>query len=229
MKRILSIILTGIMIISLASCGGGRADEAYVGNWVSVSGEAMGVTLTGEDISGFGIELKAGGKGTMTVEGDPANIKWTNDETTLTVTVEGENLIANISEDTLVFTDFMGLGMDLTFAKEGTAAANSENFLPENEKAILGTWVSNKVTDVLEEDASGIMPADALKLTINGDRTADIELDGETYSAQKWSMMDTFGFLDEGSAIDLSWDVEGEELKVTYNGEEYLVFSCTKQ
>ena len=230
MKKVFLIVLVGIMVLSLAACGGGgRADEAYVGNWVSVAGTALGYTLTGDDISGFALALEDGGKGAITIEGEETNIKWTNDDTNLTVTLQGEELVGVIGEDTLVFTNLLNTGMDLTFAKEGTDAAKPENALPDNEKAVIGTWVSNKVTDVLEEDASGAVAPDAMKLTFKSDHTADIEFNGKTYSNQKWSMLDTFGFLDDGGELDLTWDTEGEELKVTYNGEEYWIFTCAKQ
>ena len=227
MKKIFSIVLGGIMVLSLAACGGGRADDVYVGKWISVSGTAMGITLTGESVEGFGLELKAGGKGSMTIEGEETNVKWTNDDVNLTVKVQGEELIGKIGTDTLTFENLLNTGMDLTFAKEGTDAAKLENVLPENEKALLGTWTSYAVTDVLGDDASGEVAADALTMTFNADHTCDIEFQGESITGQTWSMLDAWGFL-EDSEYDFSWDVEGEELKVTYNGEEYWVFSCTK-
>lgn len=228
MKKLLSIILAGVMLLSLTACGGGRADDAYAGNWISVSGTAMGFTMTGEDIEGFGLTLETDGKGTMAIDGDEANIKWTNDDTNLTVTVEGEDLVATIGKDTLTFVNLMNTGMDLTFAKEGTDAAKPENFLPENEKKIIGSWTSYKVTDVLGDDVSGEVAPDALKMTFKGDKTVDIEFNGESITGEKWSMLDTWGSLDE-SDYDFSWDIVGEEIEVTYNGDEYWIFTCKKQ
>lgn len=227
MKKLLSIILAVVMLLSLAACGGGRADDIYVGNWISISGTAMGYTLTGEEVSGFGLNLEAGGKGSMMIEGDEANIKWTNDDVNLTVKVQGEELVGTIGTDTLTFVNLLNTGMDLTFAKEGTDAAKPENALPENEKAVLGTWTSYAVTDVLGSDASADIAADALTMTFNADHTCDIVFRGESITGQTWSMLDAWGFL-EDSEYDFSWDVEGEELKVTYNGEDYWIFSCAK-
>ena len=228
MKKIVSLFLTITMVLSLVACGGGgRADDAYVGKWISVAGTAMGFTLTGEDIEGFDLDLEAGGKGTMSVDGEAAKIKWTNDDTTLTLSVSGEEFVGNIGKDTLVFVNLMNLGMDLTFAKEGTDAAKPENFLPENEKKLLGSWTSYKVTDVLGDDVSGEVAADALKMTFNSDHTVDIEFGGEAISAQKWSMLDDWGSLDD-SDYDFSWSVVGEEIEVTYNGDDYWIFTCAK-
>jgi len=228
MKKLLSIILAVVMLLSLVACGGGgRADDAYVGKWISVAGTAMGITLTGEDIEGFSLDLEAGGKGTMSIDGDAAKIKWTNDDTTLTLSVSGEDFVGSVDNDTLVFVNLMNLGMDLTFAKEGTDAANPENFLPETEKKMIGTWTSYQVTDVLGDDASGEVAPDALKMTFKGDKTVDIEFNGESITGQKWSMLDTWGSLDD-SEHDFSWDLLGEEIEVTYNGAEYWVFTCKK-
>ena len=227
MKKLLSIILAVVMLLSLAACGGGRADDIYVGNWISISGTAMGYTLTGEEVSGFGLNLEAGGKGSMMIEGDETNIKWTNDDVNLTVKVQGEELVGTIGTDTLTFVNLLNTGMDLTFAKEGTDAAKPENALPENEKAVLGTWTSYAVTDVLGSDASADIAADALTMTFHANHTCDIVFRGESITGQTWSMLDAWGFL-EDSKYDFSWDVEGEELKVTYNGDDYWIFSCAK-
>lgn len=227
MKKILIIALVAIMAISLTACGGEKTNDAYVGNWISVSGTAMGYTLTGEDIDGFALTLKDGGKGTMKIDGDEAGIKWTDDGANIIIKVQGEELVGAIGDNTLLFKDLLGTGMDLTFAKEGTDAAKPENFLPENEKKLLGSWTSYKVTDVLGDDVSGEVAADALKMTFNSDHTVDIEFRGEAISAQKWSMLDDWGSLDD-SDYDFSWSVVGEEIEVTYNGDDYWIFTCAK-
>lgn len=230
MKKLLSVLLTLVMVLSLAACGGGsggRADKAYVGEWISVAGTAFGFTMTGEEISGFGITLESGGKGKMTIDGDSAKVKWTNDDSNITIEIEGEKLVGAIGEDTLTFIDLLGTGMDLTFAKEGSDAANPENYLPENDKKMIGTWSSYQVTDVLGDDASAEVAPDALTMTFKGDYTVDIEFNGETIEGEKWSMLDTWGNLDD-SEYDFSWDIVGEELEVTYNGEEYWIFTCAK-
>lgn len=228
MKKIISIILAGIMMLSLAACGeDGRSDDAYVGKWQSVSGTAMGYTLTGEDISGFSFDFESDGKGIMTVDGDKTKIKWTNDDKNLTVKIDDEKLVGEIGDNTLKFKNLLDTGMDITFAKEGTDAANPENYFPENEKKMLGSWSSYKVTDVLGDDASGEVAADALKMTFKGDHTVDIEFRGEKIEAQKWSMLDDWGTLDD-SEYDFSWQIVDEEIEVTYNEEEYWIFTCAK-
>ena len=228
MKKILAMIITGIIALSLVSCGGGPADEKFVGKWISVAGESLGITLTGEDIDGFELNLESGGKGTMVIDEDEGKIKWTNDETTLTITVDGEEMVATIGEDTLVFDDMLGMGMKITFALEGSDAANPENYLPEEVKSMIGTWNSYNVTDVLGDDASAEISPEALKLTFKADYTVDVEYNGESIPGQTWSMLGDWGSLDD-SDYSISWDVVGEEIEVTYSyGEDYFIFSCKK-
>ena len=81
-------------VFMLSACGsGGRADEEFEGKYISVSGEALGITLTGEDISGFSLDLKSGGKGSMTVYGESESIEWTNDDENLTIDISGTEMV----------------------------------------------------------------------------------------------------------------------------------------
>ena len=93
------------------------------GNYIPVIGEMMGTAMTGDDLSGFGIELKGNGKGVMTVNGESEKVKWKKDDTTITITVEGTDITGELGEDCFVVKDMLGMGMDFTFAKEGTPAS----------------------------------------------------------------------------------------------------------
>ena len=119
MKKFSFIIVMMIILTMLAGCGGSGEATGYEGKYVSVSGEMMGVELTGEDIAGWSIELNNGGKGKMDIDGESGNIKWTLEDKTITVTVDGEEMKGVFEDDKLVFEDILGSGMKLTFAKEG--------------------------------------------------------------------------------------------------------------
>lgn len=225
-------LMSFVLVISmLTACGGstGRADEQYVGKWVSVAGEAFGVTLSGEDIAGFGFDLKSNGKATMTVEGESQGVKWANDDTNITIKAGSTEMIGTIGEDTIIFDDMLGTGMKLTFAKEGSEAAKSENYLPEADKKMLGTWQSKTVTDVLGDPVDGV-PEDALKMVFSPDYTVQVTLMGEEFGPLAWSLFgDDWGSIDEDD-IDLNWDITDEGIQVNYStDEDYYVFHCTKQ
>ena len=182
MKKLFSLILALLLLITLGACGksGGRADDALVGKYVAVSGTAMGVTLSGDDMAGFKLELMSGGKAKLNVEGTAAEGKWKNDDNTLTLTIENTDMVGKLGKDTITFEsilkELVGTSMDVKLAKEGTDAAKPENFLPEEEKALLGDWIGASVADVMDADASGEIAPDSLKATLKADHTSTITL-----------------------------------------------------
>lgn len=119
MRGILGAVIAVMMsVVVLAGCGGKAEPTGYEGHYESVSGEMMGITLTGEDIAGWAIDLKEGGKGTMEVEGESAGMKWTLEGNQVTVSVEGEEMVGTIEGNQLVFDDILGMGMKITFEKQ---------------------------------------------------------------------------------------------------------------
>ena len=221
--------LTLIMCMLAACGGGGRADEKYCGKWISAAGETLGVTLSGEEIAGFGMELKSGGKATITIEGKSYGAKWTNDDTSITVKEGSTEMVGTLGEDKIVFDDMLGMGMKITFAKEGSEAAKQENNLPDADKKMLGTWQSHEVVDVLGEPIEG-MDGSALKMIFAPDYTVQVYMAGEDCGTTKWSLLgDNWGCIDDED-VDLNWDITDDGIKVNYSaGDEYYTFICTKQ
>lgn len=66
----------------------------------------------------------------MTVGEKSQGVKWTNDDTSITVKAGSTEMVGTLGEDTIVFDDMLGMGMKITFAKEGTEAAKRENNMP---------------------------------------------------------------------------------------------------
>lgn len=225
------VCMTGLLfsLFMLSACGGGgRADAEYEGKYISVAAEAIGVTLTGDDVSGFGLELNSNGKGKMSVEGESHSIKWTNDDENITVSLEGTDMIGAIGKDTIVFNNLLDAGIKVTFAKEGSEAAKRENNLPETEKKMLGVWQSNKVTDVLGDPVDGLS-GNEMKLDFSADHTAKVTFKEKTLENQKWQMLSEWGYF-EGENPKISWKVTENRIDVTYSsGDDYFIFECTKQ
>lgn len=44
--------------------------------------------------------------------------------------------------DTLILDDLLGQGVNIIFGREGTDATNPENYLSEDELAVIGEWYS---------------------------------------------------------------------------------------
>ena len=233
MKKIISSFIAIMLCLSMVACGqtSGRADEALVGKYISVSGTALGITLTGDDIAGFNLELKSKGKAVFEVDGTSSNGKWVNDDSTVTVTVDGVDMVGTIGEDTITFEsileEMVGTSMDLKLAREGSDAARPENNLPDEERVLLGDWVGVTVTDALDEDASGDIAADAMQATFNGDHTASIKLNGEEIATPTWSVYSGTVFFegDVAAGASLYGEMKDENLVITYSGEDYYDFT----
>lgn len=229
-KSMLISLLTGILCISLiAGCGGGgRADSKYEGKYVSVVGEAYGMALTGEDIAGFSLELMSGGKAKMTIDGDTESAKWTNDDTNITLTISVTDVVGEIGTDTIKFVNLLDMGMDLTFAKEGTDAAKPENYLPEKDKSMLGKWKSYTVTDILGDDMSDSIDPGWLELEFTADHIASLKMDGEDVGSLKWSLMGDYGTFEDDDRF--TFEIQGEEIEFTYINDsgDYTISMCKK-
>lgn len=228
-KSLIVGILIGIMCFSLlVGCGGGgRADTKYVGKYISVAGEALGVAMTGENIAGFGLELQEGGKATITIDGETENIKWTNDDTNITLKISGKDVVGEIGTDTIKFVNLLDMGMDLTFAKEGTDAADPVHYLPENDKLMVGKWKSYKVADVLGDDMSNVVSPEYLDIEFTADHKALMTVDGQAVEPMTWSLLGKFGSFEEEE--DFTFEIVGEEIEFTIIADDnYFVFTCKK-
>ncbi len=234
-RNLLMILIMAVVLLTavvLAGCGGGsteRADDALVGKYNSVAAEALGITMVGDEAGGFGIDLQSGGKGQMTLDdGTTSSLKWKNDDTTITLTIEKTDVTGElIGTDAFKVADMLGQGADITFAKEGSAAADPALYLPENEKALIREWKSVEASDILGDPVDpSVMAADALSMTFHGDHTMDISIAGDEYKGIDWSSLGTYGSADTDE-IDISWDQEDEGLKVDYKKDgTYFTFFC---
>ena len=227
-KKILSAVLALLLVFSLAACGSKvRADEKLNGKYIAVVGEMMGMSLTGEDINDIGIELQSGGKGSFTIDGETDKISWENDDTTISIKIDSETVTGTLGTDSFMVKDLLGSGMDLTFAKEGTDAAKPENYLPENDKFMLGNWQSTGVTDILGDPTD--MDPYSLFMTFSADHTANVKFMGKDLGTFKWSLLDDWGSFDDEGAPDISWDIKDGGIEVSYLlDDEYYIFDCPK-
>jgi len=204
--------------------------DTILGEWIGVGGDSFGFSMTATDAAAYTITLEEGGKGSTTLDSDPMDIEWSQDGDKITVTVIDYDTTSEgtLTDGALYFEDYVGFGVNIYLAKEGTPAFDPGLYIPEEDKAMVGTWTSYKVTDVLEEDVSDVMAADALVMTLNGDYTAEAELNGEVIESTSWTLYDGFGYLTE-SEYDISWDVKGDEIVVAYyTDEDAFYFTCSK-
>ena len=120
MKRMLAILLTLAMLLSLAACGGSVEEDPNAGKYLGTTAKAFGMVMPMSDIyeGETWLELKSGGKGTIMLDGDDFPMKWTLEGNTFTLTIDGEDSVGTL-EDGVIVLDLMDMGVEMTFLKEG--------------------------------------------------------------------------------------------------------------
>ena len=103
LKFLVVAVLTVVMMTTLTGCGG-------KGKFVIDHAEAMGMTVTPEDVGFVGsyIELKALGRGYAKIGNNEGNIKWSKDKIEdasgkYDYTIEGDTLTIEATGVKLVF------------------------------------------------------------------------------------------------------------------------------
>ena len=105
--RLLVIVTFIISVLSMTGCGGGSGKTGekspYEGKWVAVSAQMMGVSVSVDETLGgtFEFEVKNGGKISFTVGDETGKGKWSVEEDQFTLTIEGEDMVGTIGEDTI--------------------------------------------------------------------------------------------------------------------------------
>ncbi|MDO4477932.1 MAG: hypothetical protein Q4B73_02680 [Lachnospiraceae bacterium] len=216
-----------------SSSGGGAAADPNEGKYIAMSAEMWGIQTPVTDIyeNGFTFDL-SGGKVTMDADGSTAKGKYTIEGDTIKMDIDGVEMVGTIGNDLMTIDDLLGMGLKMVFAKEGTDAANPENFIPEEEKALIGDWSSESVLPIMEEEPYTSIEGlddihDALRVSFYEDHTCSITFFGEDLGTYDWD--NSFGLnidcdldsvsiyptlADDGS---LSIDISTEDDYVTYN------------
>lgn len=207
MKRLFAILLTLTMLLSLAACGGG--DDPNAGVYIGTTAEMMGMELPMDEIYAGenSLELKSGGKGTITLEGDSFGLKWALDGESLTLTIDGVDCTGTLKNG-VIEVDFMNMGILLTFEKEGGSTGDSGS-------------ISDKLAGQVTEPEAA--PAGPLGI-----------YEGTTYEygGQSFSMTDiydglcTIELLDGGKCV---FTLGGEVMDCTWtlDGEEFVLINAT--
>ena len=123
LKRILAVVLALGLLAGLAACGGQSSDPnlgVYTGTKVVMFEEEYPIT----DIYDQGdnlVELKADGKGTITLDGDVIEMTWTLDGEKFNIHIDdGTDAVdcPGTLTDGVITIDFMEMGLDMYFEKQ---------------------------------------------------------------------------------------------------------------
>ena len=152
MKKIIALLLTLAMLLSLAACGGSAEEDPNAGKYIGISAAVGGFSMPMSDVypGETWIELKSGGKGDIMLDGDSYSLKWTLEGETFTLTLEGVDSVGTLSGGAIVI-DLMNMGCVMTFRKEGAEPA--ENEAPAASYNDAGYYDLIRIDGATEEDS----------------------------------------------------------------------------
>ena len=112
-----------LIVLLIRGCTGAVRDafDPNLGVYNDTTAEIYGIEM---DVTDVCIELKAKDKCVFNIDGDKYNIKWTLDGTDINVKGKGLNCDGTLNQGTLVLEDVLGMGVNLTFQKEGGFSDN---------------------------------------------------------------------------------------------------------
>ena len=223
-RYLLSVILV-VSMLSLIGCGeGGKAAKKnpYEGKWIAVVAEALGTQMPIEECfeGDVNLEIEHSGKVKFTIDNDKGTGKLAKKDEKTVLKIEGEEMSVTLDGDTLTLDDLLGQGVNIIFGREGTDATNPENYLSEDELAVIGEWYSENVKELLDEEA---------QTTLDG---VQVIYKGAELGTYPWSAL--YGYYaiemdDEAPENVLITMEEDGSLSVQYSDEDdYLTFKCVK-
>ena len=123
MKKAWSIAVILSLCLCLCACGGSEteANDPTLGVYNGVACEAFGIYGDIREIyeGECFVELKKNGKCTVTIEGESLSGKYTLEGETINLSLRGTDSPGTL-EDGVLCVDFMEMGVNLFFVKEGT-------------------------------------------------------------------------------------------------------------
>ena len=117
-----------LIVLLVKGCTGAVKDalDPNLGVYNATTAEMYGIEMDVTDVweGGVSIELKAKDKCVFNIDGEQYNIKWTLDGTDINVKGKGLDCDGTLNQGTLVLEDVLGMGVNLTFQKEGGFSDN---------------------------------------------------------------------------------------------------------
>lgn len=119
-------------------------EEALLGTYYAVKGEAFGVEVPIESMweKGFSIELQQAGRASVQVNEASADASWSVEADRITVSIPGLELSGTIEDDDLIIEDVYGTGVTLYFSKNPSQLAVSEPSPTAEPQAVTGDYSS---------------------------------------------------------------------------------------
>ena len=214
MKKLISILLTLAMALSLCACGGPKYDESLLGVYTCYAVEMLGIEMKADEVLSqtSTLELKQGGKAKMNIEGTSGSVKYTLDGETITMDIDGETATGTLKDGVL---NIEIMSMNMYFIQEGKE-------VPEVTAPEVGYFTFESMEmdgETLNRDdlmAIGGDP-DSFFLIMNEDGTGTLAIAGE--DAQQLTWKD--GTLSMGDET-VPYTVDGDTLTVEEDGTKMI-------
>ena len=214
MKKLISILLTLAMALSLCACGGPKYDESLMGVYTCYAVEMLGIEMKADEVLSqtSTLELKQGGKAKMNIEGTSGSVKYTLDGETITMDIDGETATGTLKDGVL---NIEIMSMNMYFIQEGKE-------VPEVTAPEVGYFTFESMEmdgETLNRDdllAIGGDP-DSFFLIMNEDGTGTLAIAGE--DAQQLTWKD--GTISMGDET-VPYTVDGDTLTVEEDGSKMI-------
>lgn len=194
MKKIISLILCLLMLLSSVCTTAFAKDMSMAGHWVTVSANMEGTVLTQEELEAYGmsmwIDLNEDGTAVMFMEGEQMDgINWSVADNMLVLTLGGDSMMIEILEDGT-------LNMEgIIFALNGIA----------------GTWnaISAEVDGETMDKAMLEMFGLLITLNFNEDGTGTLAMEGEAGDITWTENAGVVSIFVEGDSTTLNMNDDG--------------------
>ena len=215
-KRLIAVFL--VLILSAATLAGCGAkidpNDPNQGLWKATTAEMFGISMEVTDMfgKGFTIELKDKGKCALNVDGKKANGTWTLDGSAFTVKGGGVNCQGTLANGKIVLDDVMGMGMALTFEKEG-GYQGATNDVP----ADVGHYVIDSIVQDGQTYDSNDLASMGVEyyLRLNADGSAEISTDSLIKGTWKPGQIE---YVEDGDDVKSDYTLEGDLLTIELGG-----------
>ncbi len=220
MKKISSLILAFIMLVSFTACGGksgdSDSDAPHLGMWNAVAASMMDTTLDISEVydEGASLEMNSNGKYKLILDGEKAYGKFTYEDGILELSGDGLDLSGTIENDILTLTNMLDMGLDLIFEKEGSNAFAN---LPKT-----GGDAGYYILDHATEDGE-TMTGDEFRemgfeyyVYLNEDGTAVCQTDDIATGTWNKGVMNLRN--EGGDTATIDYEIKGDELTIDWGG-----------
>ncbi len=223
-----------LLCVGLVGCG--KTPTKFDGKWNAIYCQSMSVDIPVEKAfaGGMSFEIDGSEKVVMKVGEKSGNVTWEEKDGKFILDIDGEKATGIPGKDFIKFEKILGQPLTVIFAKEGSQADNYVNYMPEEEKNLLGKWVSESVTDIIGNPTNKISnPKGALELEISVDKTgkkiANIKYNGKEYKNIDWIYGIKMVNIDiDKDKLSIMASPDKDKLKISLNDNgEYFNFTSS--